>query len=132
MKTITTITSVNRFLNSYEFIFCNRKPKLDMRYNRSKEFLLIFNKLKNFNKQERICKLKSRRVNKNFTFENVLSNKIFIDFRKNKHNIKFIHDNFIDFYGRNHHAKNNFDLKVLSILKKNINYQNLINDMLHY
>jgi hypothetical protein len=121
MKNLTVKTRVYKFINSIDYLLLNRKPKLDMRYNTSKEFMSLFYKLtKDFNKSEALEKLKARRkANSIVEFSNVLNNKLYVDFKKNKLNVRFINDTHINFYGRNHHAKNEIDLKVLSILKKN-------------
>lgn len=120
MKTqTTTLTKVYRFINSIDFLLFDRKPRLDMRYNSSKEFMSLFYKLtKGFDKQAALVKLKARRKPA-FVFENILQNKIYNDYKKNYSDIQFIHENFIQFWGRNHHAKNTNDVKVIAILRKN-------------
>ena len=90
-----------------------------MRYKSSHDFMNFFYLVtKNFDKNAALLKFKSRR-NTNFNFENVLQNKIYLDYKKNYNDIKFINDISIIFFGRNHHAKNGFDQKVLAILKRN-------------
>lgn len=121
MKNLTTKTRVYKFINSIDFLMFNRKPRLDMRYNSSKEFMSLFYKItKDFNKDLALEKLKSRiKSNATVEFANILQNKIYNDYLKNYSDIKFIHENHIQFYGRNHHAKNATDLKVIAILRKN-------------
>lgn len=52
--------------------------------------------------------------------KNYLNNPLFVDSRRNKSSIKYISDSCIYFSnGRNHWAKDNDDLLILSILKKN-------------
>ena len=126
MKKITVKTRVFNYLSSNEFLLLNRKPKLDMRYNESKEFIKLLNfELKKFNKKMALDKIRLRR--EKYVFENVLNNKIYLDYKKHYSDIKYIHQDFIQFYGRNHHAKNIFDLRVIEILRLNFNNKKSLN-----
>lgn len=62
-KHMTKLTKAHLFLNSIDFLILNKeKPKLDMRFNESKELLSTINSMKKtFNKNEAKLKLKNRR-----------------------------------------------------------------------
>ncbi len=57
-----------------------------------------------------------RRDSKPVEFTNILSNKLLVDLQKNS--VKYINPNVANFYGRNHHAKNDQDRRVLAVFAK--------------
>ncbi len=66
-------------------------------------------------------KRRKRIANKPEEYTNILNNKIYNDWKKNKSQAQ-VYNNHIRFQGRNHWAKNTEDLKVLSIIKKYSKY----------
>lgn len=80
----------------------------------SSEFV---SKLKNKIDRSEIRSIRvSRRESKPAEFTNILSNKLLIDLQKNS--VKHINPNVANFYGRNHHAKNDQDRRVLAVFAK--------------
>ena len=57
-----------------------------------------------------------RREAKKHTFENVLTNSLYLDYCRNRHSAKLYSDRIKDGL-RNHWAANDFELKILAILK---------------
>ena len=49
---------------------------------------------------------------------NILANKLYNDFRKNYYQCSAIYRDHLNFYGRNHWAKNRQDLNVLEVLRR--------------
>ena len=89
---------------------------LDMRRKFDKliyKYICEIRQLINFS--EILAKQKVRQKNKPYQFTNVLQNSLYLDYKRNGGRIEvqrlYVH-------GRNHWAKNEFDLKVLSILNK--------------
>lgn len=75
---------------------------------------------KTFDFEKAYRKRKERREKKVKPFLNILGRPIVKDYLNNKHQIKAIHKDRIDFFGRNHWAKDDMDLKILdSIIKLN-------------
>ena len=109
----------------YSQLFFFRKS-LDFRFNQDR---LIYSKIvilsKSLDFSEIAKKQKQRVQNRHIKHvENYMNNKLVIDYFKNKSSIKYISDNCIYFYCRNHWAKNNTDLKIISVLRKHfINYK---------
>lgn len=112
----------------YQIIFSignlmiNKLPRLDRRYNLNKEILLFvrINQLSHIEKKEILAVKKSRAIAKSMcTYVPIRQNKLYVDYRNNRNNIKYIDDDCIHFSsGRNHWAKNDRDLKVINILKR--------------
>jgi len=120
MKTIKEASKLAfKLIYSPYSIILDKKPKLDMRYNFSKLILKIYkqNALTFSEKKEILSLRKQRRLSKNIE-TNYLNNPILVDYIKNKKDVKHVFCDRIEFYGRNHWAKNNNDLKVISIIKK--------------
>jgi hypothetical protein len=100
----------------------NKRPKLDMRFNFNKQVANELIKIELTENEETLIlrKRADRRKNK-FVFSNVLNNPLVIDYKANKSRITHIHKEVINFDNyRNHWAKNEFDLKVIAILKQAI------------
>ena len=119
MKTETNIAM--SYLYSVDNLLCNKPIKLDMRYNSSRRIKLLI-KQNQLSEQQKtlIIQLKRiRAINKPKPFTNILQNKLVIDYISNRNYIKRIEEDRIVFFGnRNHWAKNEQDVRVLSILKK--------------
>lgn len=94
--------------------------RLDFRFNfdRAVWAYMKSHPLSESQKAEILAKKKERAKNKNWQFQNVLSNPLVKDFKNNRHSLSYIDEHRLCFHGRNHWAKNNFDRKILSILLK--------------
>jgi len=98
------------------------KKYFDMRTNLDQKAIVIFMQLVNSVDKLKIKQLKKERAQqKRIETNNILQNKLLLDFQKNKG--LTIYDNHLSDGYRNHWAKNGHDLKVLQVLKKN--YPNL-------
>lgn len=73
---------------------------------------------KTFDFEKAYRKRKERREKKVKPFLNILGRPIVKDYLNNKHQIKAIHKDRIDFFGRNHWAKDATDFKIIEILMK--------------
>jgi len=104
-------------LNPFNLLL-TKSPRLDMRYSFNKALKAEISKVStSINRSEVLALQKKRRSNR-IEFSNVLSNPLVKDFILHRKDVKQITPSLICFYGRNHHAKNEFDKKVLSILSK--------------
>lgn len=123
MKSLTSseIKSAKKMAYSFAFsinnLILNRRFKFDARTRIGKAANVIIKELI-IDKKSIITKRKLRFANKLNVFSNILNNKLLLDFRAHTSDVRFIHANFIQFWNRNHHAKNEQDLKVLSVIKK--------------
>ena len=91
--------------------------KLDKRYILNKEALKIAKSL-DYDSTYILQKKKERQERKYRKNNNILSNPIVVDYLKHKDSICFINDERINFGQRNHWAKNEKDIKILTILRK--------------
>lgn len=60
----------------------------------------------------------SRNAKRIVKFTNIYNNHLVVDYLANKRHLTNIYDNQLCFCGRNHYARNEQDLKIISILKK--------------
>lgn len=105
------------FLFSTMNLLLNRKFKYDARTRIETLAADIFYKeVKNLDKQKIVSIKRERKLKRPVEFSNILQNKIYSDWKKNRHALVFTDRLIID--SRNHWAKNSEDFKVLSILKK--------------
>lgn len=105
------------FLFSTMNLLLNRKFKYDARTRIETLAAEIFYKeVKNLDKQKIVSIKRERKLKRPVEFSNILQNKIYSDWKKNRHALVFTDRLRID--SRNHWAKNSEDFKVLSILKK--------------
>lgn len=122
MKT-QAVNKAYKLFFSAEYLYTNREPKLDRRFNLNKEILKHFKLLKNtigINELIMIKDIKRHRSeHKKAAIQSILERPLVVDFIKNKRNVLRINEDRIMFKdGRNHWAKDNKDLKILSILRK--------------
>ena len=113
-----------QWLFSYDNLIINRKPKFDMRFNESKQVLKLINKLKyTFNKDEVLALKKARLSSRQgIEFISLFNNPLVKDVLRHKHDVRHYNTNVVSFSdGRNHHAKNAKDVKIISIFKKHRN-----------
>lgn len=95
----------------------------DMRTKQAKRLLKQTEQYKNFDFQaytKDIAQKRKQRKANQYQHTNILKNKIVIDFIANKRSINYIDygNKYIDYGGRKHWAKNDFDKKVIAIIKK--------------
>lgn len=95
---------------------------IDRRYNFNNEVITAFNRILK-NKDARGDNLKhlerrKNRENNTCIFSNVLENHLYTDYKYNRFYLRRIHPTYLEFSGRNHHARNEFDKKVLYVLAK--------------
>lgn len=110
--------SAMSIIYSIDNLMFGRHFKFDNRYRTGKLANKIIRETV-INKTEILAKRKARRASKPQPFTNILSNKLYIDWRKNKADLWVNRDNLKDKYSsRYHHAKNATDIKVLAILRK--------------
>lgn len=92
-------------------------PKVDKRTKVGKLALEMIYKLeKTYNFEEVREKKKLRNLNRVKPFTNILSRPLVKDYINNKHSLKKVHENRLEFYGRNHWAKDELDLRILKKL----------------
>lgn len=60
----------------------------------------------------------SRNIQRSEKFTNIYDNHLIVDYLANKRYLTNIYENGLCFCGRNHYARNEQDLKIISILKK--------------
>lgn len=127
MKPYTTEEKKAASKRAFNYIFSLDNVLLDRKFKYDRRFRIgnlansiVFKKqLTAEQKKEIMEKRKSRaRAKAKKVNENILKNPILVDFLKHKHNVKYINDGFIEFYGRNHHAKTPQDHMILKVLKK--------------
>lgn len=109
------------YVYSVDNLYRQKPPRLDMRFNSSRETLKLIKKLQiSEPEKKRIITLKKERSgNRIEKFTNVLSNPIVRDYGANNGYLTGVFSDHLQFGGRNHWAKNSTDLKVLAILKRN-------------
>lgn len=102
-------------------LLINRKFSFDKRtrIGNLANSIVSSKKISEAEKRDIIMLKKQRALNKRTNNVSVLELPLVKDYMSNKGMIKFINDNMINFYGRNHHAKNAKDNAVLAILRKN-------------
>ena len=116
----TATKSAMSIIYSNDNLMFGRHFKFDNRYRIGKLANKIIKETV-INKTEILAKRKARRASKPQPFTNVLSNKLYLDWRKNKAYLWVNRDNLRDKYSsRRHWAKNDTDIKVLAILRKHI------------
>ena len=99
----------------------SKKLYLDMRYNFNKAVFAEVKRLctvLNFDeiKSKQITRARNRIYNTPVTWRN---SPLWIDYQRNKHELKFVTDTRLIFYsGRNHWAKTPADLQVLRVICK--------------
>lgn len=123
MKTYTqaevkqAIKSAMSIIYSNDNLMFGRKYKFDNRYRIGKLANKIIRETV-INKTEILAKRKARMASKPQPFTNILSNKLYIDWRKNKANLWVNSDHLRDKYSdRRHWAKSEKDIKLLAILR---------------
>ena len=107
------------YLFSLQNVLLNKKFQYDRRYRVGKlaNSIILNKQLTPVQKMEILEKRRFRAKSRQIS-PTILRNPILIDYLKHKSDVKYIHDSFIQFYGRNHHAKNAQDFMVLKVLKK--------------
>lgn len=120
MKTITARYIAYKYLYGINHIVINKPFKYDKRTTLGKEANTIVQSLKKTIDRDMILKIKSKRAAQKLIKETVsiFNQPLVKDYINNKHYIKAIHQDRIEFYSRNHWAKNDKDLKILQILSK--------------
>ncbi len=113
----------NYCFNKYEIlknrVSPNRKINLDRRYKVNQLAINYIKKIRATIDFTEIRLLqKERRIRLLNNQCNILQNHIVKDWIENKNMVKSIDDEKISFYGRNHWAKNDRDVKILEILSK--------------
>ena len=95
----------------------DNQKNFDKRTKFGKQAYAYYLKLQYTENVSLILEKRRKRCSQKYTFSNVLDNKLYLDWKSNKHNI-IVCDNRLSEGLRNHWAKNEFDIKVLKILKK--------------
>ena len=99
-------------------IYRGAKLRIDKRTRVGKLALEMIYKLeKTYNFEEVREKKKLRSLNGVKSFTNILSRPLVKDYINNKNSLKKIHNDHLEFYGRNHWAKDELDLRILKKLK---------------
>lgn len=127
MKTIEQIATkkaYNMFFSTSNILLTDSQRiyrNFDFRTNIDKKAFGIFKQLEQTVDKSKIKQIKKERIKrKSFEQNNILDNKLLLDFKRNR---CYIYNNHLSDGYRNHWAKNNQDLKVLSVLRKH--YPNL-------
>lgn len=126
MKTKNNYTKKDIISYAYSLLMSDRSilqdyyKCLDMRYNFSIDVMTFINQIKNSIDLTKIEALREkRRESKPSKFINIYNQPLVLDWLASKGSIKYIYKTCISFYGsRKHHAKNEFDIKILNILSK--------------
>ncbi len=101
----------------------NIGTRADRRYNFNNEVIKEYNRIIKDRAgviDEDRRKYQERRKN-TFIFENVLSNHLTRDYKENRFFLRRVYPDRLNFGGRNHNARNEFDKKILNILAKRNN-----------
>lgn len=129
--TKTEIKTANKI--AYQHIYgingllFNRKFSFDKRtrIGHLANSIVVSKKINDADKREIILLKKQRSLNKKTTSVSILELPLVKDYINNKGMIKFINDDRINFYGRNHYAKNAKDYSILAILRKKFYAKNV-------
>lgn len=111
-----------RYTHGYYYLLLRKPFRYDGRTRIGRLSATLVNKLRvsEVERQEIINKRKQRCESRHMQDTgNVLTNKLFVDFRHNRGSVTGVYNDRISFYGRNHWAKTPIDFKVLSVLKRN-------------
>lgn len=111
---------------AFSYIYGNKNlildvvPRLDMRFRVSRLALFFFkeNQITDDIRFEVKRKRRERNLNNPGRFVNYLNNPLLLDFYKSRNSVQEVYIDKIKFCGRNHWAKTQNDLIVLSVLKK--------------
>lgn len=95
----------------------------DMRMKKNREELgKLSQTYKNMGGAEGMREIFNKRISRNIQrsgkFTNIYNNHLIVDYMANKRYLTNIYENGLCFCGRNHYARNEQDLKIISILKK--------------
>lgn len=113
-----------RMVYSHGYLLMGKLPKRDNRLNFTHDVKQFIKKIDLTEQQVNdIIKLKQKRAKAKRgmnDFTNIYNEPLVKDYRNNKGNLRGVYDNRLFFSGgRNHWAKNDRDVKILAILKKN-------------
>ena len=89
----------------------------DRRTKSGKQAYAYYLKLQHTENISLILEKRRKRCSQKYIFSNVLNNKLYKDWKSNKRSIT-VYDDRLSEGLRNHWAKNDFDIKVLKILKQ--------------
>lgn len=97
-----------------------RKPRVDRRTRVGRLVLNYYYELDGSQESVLITikKMERAQARKGTGFTNVLDNPLVRDYFANKDNLKEVHSSHLEFWGRNHWAKSDRDLKILEILAR--------------
>ena len=102
---------LNKNKQGYPVLFPDRRTRA---YKLSKKYGVKFTSNKNYIFVLLYCRKEERKrhIKSGSDYVNVLGNPIVVDYKKNKGLIKFIYEDHIEFYGRNHWVKTEQDSYV--------------------
>lgn len=102
------------FMNFHREFEYDRRTRIG---NLANHYVLNLKKNSNLN-ELKILKKKRRKYKQTSEFKNIFTLPIVYDYFKHKHNLKDIQSDRLEFWGRNHWAKTDKDLKIIKILSK--------------